>query len=508
MMLDASVVIDDVTDGVVEVRGQIEDMVQKHVLVSERETREVVTAMVPNVEILEEDVAMVTPVAMVTTSSDDDEVVMVTPNDDDVMKIKRMEPVRGSGQANALTQNIGLPLFSFCLRKNCGQSRSDRVDLGPGIPGSDCFISIRDMTTFSAKLDKYGRTDQNYLLPDTTLKMTRLDEKHALQRINDRFSNYTTHVNTLTDTNQKLESMLLNSKLTEEELTTIKEMYEAELKESRHLLEQNSSELAKKNDLQSKTGAMVRDLTSRAIYETIKLLSRLEDEQSLRKKADENLLSTEQALSHKEKLLLAAFREHDEDRRTIAQAMREKDELRSSFEASKKAHERETVLRVEAENALNATRQELAFVKDVHAAEVQSLKEKIGDLEVINTNLERDLRQEYEHRLQSELSDARARLDKLAHAQKNEFEGKMRQKLKQAQNQQEQDAVRIGTLNDSNSQLRIQNDALKAQVNNLVGKNNALEDALRNTDPLTGTREITQRSHPHPDAYRTEGTQG
>ena len=39
---------------------------------------------------------------------------------------------------------------------------------------------------------------------------------------------------------------------------------------------------------------------------------RLDDEQSLRKKADENLLSTEQALSHKEKLLLAAFREHDE----------------------------------------------------------------------------------------------------------------------------------------------------------------------------------------------------
>lgn len=42
-------------------------------------------------------------------------------------------------------------------------------------------------------------------------------------------------------------------------------MYEAELKESRHLLEQNSSELAKKNDLQSKTGAMVRDLTSRFV---------------------------------------------------------------------------------------------------------------------------------------------------------------------------------------------------------------------------------------------------
>lgn len=46
---------------------------------------------------------------------------------------------------------------------------------------------IAEMTTFSAKLDKYGRTDQNYLLPDTTLKMTRLDEKHALQRINDRY---------------------------------------------------------------------------------------------------------------------------------------------------------------------------------------------------------------------------------------------------------------------------------------------------------------------------------
>lgn len=40
-------------------------------------------------------------------------------------------------------------------------------------------------------------------------------------------------------------------------------MYEAELKEARYLLEQNSSELAKKHDLQTKTAAMVRDLTAK-----------------------------------------------------------------------------------------------------------------------------------------------------------------------------------------------------------------------------------------------------
>ena len=136
------------------------------------------------------------------------------------------------------------------------------------------------------------------------------------------------------------------------------------------------------------------------------------------------------------------------------------------------------------------------------------------------------MRQEFEHRLQSDLSEARARLDKLAAAQKNEYESKMRQKLKQAQvdiaemlncytavkvqllicmvemlhsyivtfystrvkihfshvvtkmlpraiaithdtplqTQQEQDAIRQNTLNDANGQLRIQNDALKAQV--------------------------------------------
>ena len=51
------------------------------------------------------------------------------------------------------------------------------------------------------------------------------------------------------------------------------------------------------------------------VWEIAKLkyfASRLDDEQALRKKSDENLLSTEQALAHKEKLLLAAFREHDE----------------------------------------------------------------------------------------------------------------------------------------------------------------------------------------------------
>ena len=45
---------------------------------------------------------------------------------------------------------------------------------------------------------------------------------------------------------------------------------------------------------------------------TLTLSVRCEDESAARKKADESLMSTEQALSHKEALLLAAFREHDE----------------------------------------------------------------------------------------------------------------------------------------------------------------------------------------------------
>ena len=58
----------------------------------------------------------------------------------------------------------------------------------------------------------------------------------------------------------------IKSQLTEEELKTIKEMYEAELKEARHLLEQNGAELSKKHDLQLKTAAMVRDLTSKLVF--------------------------------------------------------------------------------------------------------------------------------------------------------------------------------------------------------------------------------------------------
>ena len=60
------------------------------------------------------------------------------------------------------------------------------------------------------------------------------------------------------------------------------------------------------------------------------------------------------------------IKEPSQDRRTIAQAMREKDELRANLAASKKSHEKETLLRVEAENCVNATRQELAFVKDIN----------------------------------------------------------------------------------------------------------------------------------------------
>lgn len=119
--------------------------------------------------------------------------------------------------------------------------------------------SSRMMAT---KYEKYGNSN---LFPDLNLKMTRLDEKHALQHIHDRlvfnvlvllfscfdkklfrfltdvftnfncldsmetfyleyctdcwknylnrFSNYTSRVNQLTDTNQKLETLLVNSKV-------------------------------------------------------------------------------------------------------------------------------------------------------------------------------------------------------------------------------------------------------------------------------------------------------
>ena len=65
----------------------------------------------------------------------------------------------------------------------------------------------------STRLDLYGNSKQSMMMPDLNVKMTRLEEKYALQMIGDRFTNYTTRVNQLTDTNQKLESLLTNSKV-------------------------------------------------------------------------------------------------------------------------------------------------------------------------------------------------------------------------------------------------------------------------------------------------------
>ena len=75
------------------------------------------------------------------------------------------------------------------------------------------LICTTQEIAMSTRLDLYGNSKQSMMMPDLNVKMTRLEEKYALQRIGDRFTNYTTRVNQLTDTNQKLESLLTNSKV-------------------------------------------------------------------------------------------------------------------------------------------------------------------------------------------------------------------------------------------------------------------------------------------------------
>ena len=93
---------------------------------------------------------------------------------------------------------------------------------------------------------------------------------------------------------------------------------------------------------------------------------RLTDEATRRQRAENDLESSERALTTKESTVQAALKDKQ---RAVAQktdALRELEDLKKALDQAKSALETETLARVDLENSNQSLREELAFKQQLH----------------------------------------------------------------------------------------------------------------------------------------------
>ncbi|CAF1403877.1 unnamed protein product [Adineta steineri] len=229
------------------------------------------------------------------------------------------------------------------------------------------------------------------------LNVTRQQEKHELQTLNDRLAVIIDTVRRLEQDNEKLRSIVkTNAQSFETETSKVKTLYENELDDAKKLIEELAHEKSRleielekyrseNTDLQTKFSRIDRD--SRG-YES-------------RFKQYENEIAELKARCDKITYDITRRTEENESLENF------NDELEKQISALKRQLESETLLRIDLENKNKTLREELEFNEQVHKTHIQQIKEQ-QTYDIMHSD---GLREQYDDKLLQELQQLRAQND-------------------------------------------------------------------------------------------------
>jgi len=229
------------------------------------------------------------------------------------------------------------------------------------------------------------------------LNITRQQEKHELQTLNDRLAVIIDTVRRLEQDNEKLRNIVkTNAQSFEVETSKVKTLYENELDDAKKLIEELAHEKSRleieiekyrceNTDLQTKVSRIDRDARG---YES-------------RLKQYQNEISEIKARC--DALTYDATRKIEEN--TSLQNLN--NDLGKQMSSLKRQLECETLLRIDLENKNKTLREELQFNEHVHETHIQQIREQQTN-EMFNND---GLRQQYDDKLLQELQQLRTQND-------------------------------------------------------------------------------------------------
>jgi len=241
-------------------------------------------------------------------------------------------------------------------------------------------------------------------------------EKRELSHLNDRFASYIERVRYLEAQNKKLQLELehLRGKWGSQ-TEKVKEMYEVEIREARKIIDDTAKDRASA-ELRAKR-AEEETLKFKDKYETL-----LAGRDSDRQKIDvlQKQLADNEADLNLFRRRLADL--EDEQKRYRAESQK----LILDIQRVTQDLDQETIARVQLENEKQSLEEEINFLKQIHAQEIEELKHA----NLIGTAL--DPSNFFKHELSNAIRDIREEYEQLNNHQRDELESWYRMKVTQA----------------------------------------------------------------------------
>ncbi|KAJ8735726.1 hypothetical protein PYW07_007346 [Mythimna separata] len=302
--------------------------------------------------------------------------------------------------------------------------------------------------------------------PLSPTRHTRLQEKDALQNLNDRLAAYIDKVRQLESENSGLRREIQTTQqVVTREVSNIKGMYEHELQDARKLLDDTSREKAK------------LEIDLKRLYE---------ENDDLKKRLDKKTKDCTQAegaarlfesryteVTNKYNTNLADKKKAEDELRELA---KELEKLRKVYADTRKTLEEEMLCRIDMENTVQSLREELSFKDQVFQQELQETRTR---RQVEISEIDGRLAQQYEAKLQQSLQELREQQEANIKANRDEIEALYENKMKNLHSAANRNSTAATVAVEELRTMRTRIDSLNATLNDLENKNAALNNRCR-----------------------------
>ncbi|XP_066153692.1 lamin Dm0-like [Euwallacea fornicatus] len=307
--------------------------------------------------------------------------------------------------------------------------------------------------------------------PLSPTRHSRLQEKADLQNLNDRLACYIEKVRYLETENNRLTREIQSTQETvTREVSNIKSMYDHELSDARKLLDETHREKARleidvkrlldendelKADLAKKTKDLNLAENSARIYET---------------RCNELQLKYNQANADAKKAI-----------GDLKDLEKERDKLKKLLDEHRKQLEEESLARVEVENSNQSLREELSFKDQIYQ---QQLTETRTRRQIEISEIDGQLAEQYEAKLQQALQDLRDQYENQMANNRAEIELLYENKIKNLEGAANRHSQAANNALDEARLVRTRIDTLTNRVTQLENENSALVARARDLEKL------------------------